>query len=558
MEVCVEGANRAAPSSSIGDIAHFEFTKSGVLPSPSRCRDTDPGPEWWSPKYRCIFSPRSLREFCKAQSTARSTSYGHDKENSQDPEDEDAVVAPPMASLFEVTRLRNIRSKLNEPARSDRSEISDLISEGKVNMAEADELFRTFSCSLNHYLWGGIALLHSELSSARKSSALLTTAILAVTALHLPGKEALFDVCYTEFLALICDSMFARYHSLDDIRGLCIGAFWLSEVSWKLSGHAVRIAMEMNLHLSFPKAMRTPSLENLEHARLWYFLYVCDHHFSIAYGRPPMIHEDATITCHESFLQLPGITQPDHRLHSQVGVFIILSRIQNTFGLDDEEQFDEGKVLRMRQFNLDLDGWRTTWESRLAPNPYVATYPAKGVVLHYHFAKLQLNALAYRGLSEQTASVMSTAQREFASFAVLSAENLLNVVLSEPDIRSCLVGVPLYLHTIITFSVVFLLKIHLKWSRLTPCSGQRHLSNYIAKGLQGMLNRLRKWDEDGQGRSDTMPQSARGIWPNYRAPLTATAPAQEVDYAEMAEFYGLEDQYFPVDFFNTLTAQIPG
>lgn len=287
------------------------------------------------------------------------------RENSQDPEDEDAVVAPPMASLFEVTRLRNIRSKLNEPARSDRSEISDLISEGKVNMAEADELFRTFSCSLNHYLWGGIALLHSELSSARKSSALLTTAILAVTALHLPGKEALFDVCYTEFLALICDSMFARYHSLDDIRGLCIGAFWLSEVSWKLSGHAVRIAMEMNLHLSFPKAMRTPSLENLEHARLWYFLYVCDHHFSIAYGRPPMIHEDATITCHESFLQLPGITQPDHRLHSQVGVFIILSRIQNTFGLDDEEQFDEGKVLRMRQFNLDLDGWRTTWESRL-------------------------------------------------------------------------------------------------------------------------------------------------------------------------------------------------
>lgn len=201
------------------------------------------------------------------------------------------------------------------------------------------------------------------------------------------------------------------------------------------------------------------------------------------------------------------------------------------------------------------------------------------MVLHYHFAKLQLNALAYRGLSEQTASVMSTAQREFASFAVLSAENLLNVVLSEPDIRSCLVGVPLYLHTIITFSVVFLLKIHLKWSRLTPCcetnhlirliegcitligekkAGQRHLSNYIAKGLQGMLNRLRKWDEDGQGRSDTMPQSARGIWPNYRAPLTATAPAQEVDYAEMAEFYGLEDQYFPVDFFNTLTAQIPG
>jgi len=42
--------------------------------------------------------------------------------------------------------------------------------------------------------------------------------------------------------------MLDRYHALDDVRVCAIGAFWLSDVSWKLSGHAIRIATELNLH----------------------------------------------------------------------------------------------------------------------------------------------------------------------------------------------------------------------------------------------------------------------------------------------------------------------
>lgn len=96
---------------------------------------------------------------------------------------------------------------------------------------EAKELFVIFSQSLNHYLWGGIALVHEDLNAVRNSSTLLLTAILAVTALHVPGKTKTFDICYSEFLTRVCDSMLDRYHNLDTVRGLCIGAFWLSDVS---------------------------------------------------------------------------------------------------------------------------------------------------------------------------------------------------------------------------------------------------------------------------------------------------------------------------------------
>ena len=88
-----------------------------------------------------------------------------------------------------------------------------------------------FSISLNQYLFGGVALGHDDLTSVRKSSSLLASALIAVTALHVRGKEDVFDAAYTEFISLVSESMFDRRHSLDDIRAFCIGAFWLSDVS---------------------------------------------------------------------------------------------------------------------------------------------------------------------------------------------------------------------------------------------------------------------------------------------------------------------------------------
>lgn len=328
-------------------------------------------------------SPVDGSSFSQSPGVARAVPQGHPsgpspirptgmtRENSveaetRDDEDQDAIVGAPMASLFEVTKLRNIRNdpwaRVRRPP--SRAQQPDFIAQGKFSEHEAEQLFTRFGETLNAYLWGGIALVHNTLAATRASSALLTAAILAVTALHAQDEGRAFDTCYPIFIELVGQAMFDRYHTLDDVRGLCIGAFWLSDLSWKLSGLAVRIATELNLHQFCAKALRDGP-QYIEEARLWYLLYVCDHHFSIAYGRPPVINENSTITCHEDFLQLQGITEADFRLHSQVGVFIILSRVFHTFGSDRSRMIASDEFEILRRFDVELGHWRNHWETRL-------------------------------------------------------------------------------------------------------------------------------------------------------------------------------------------------
>ena len=198
----------------------------------------------------------------------------------------------------------------------------------------------------------------------RRSSSLLCAAVMTVSALHVPQSEEIFEICYSEFVNLVSRSILHRDHSLDDIRALCIGAFWLSELSWKLSGLAVRIATELNIHQAFQKLQRGESGQ-YERAQLWYFLYVCDHHFSIAYGRPPVIHESHAIRSYETFLQHPAAGPSDIRLGGQVALFIILTSAYYTFGSDSRVCLTEDDFATLRAYGLEVESWRIKWQSRL-------------------------------------------------------------------------------------------------------------------------------------------------------------------------------------------------
>ncbi|KAL1616958.1 hypothetical protein SLS56_011226 [Neofusicoccum ribis] len=520
------------------------------------------------------------------------------RENSPEPPgkeepEEDALTAGPMASLFEVTKLKNIRSSTSErPDGTRRNPMAhDIIAQGKISEALAEELFRRFSTSLNQYIWGGVALVHDNLQSVRESSPLLLTSILSVTALHVPDAEQILDVCYNEFLALVSESMFERYHSLDDVRALCIGAFYLSEVSWKLSGHAVRMATEMHLHTAFSKSV-TGSLDNIERARLWYLLYVCDHHFSLAYNRPPVIHEDESVIDHERFLALPTITNADLRLQSQVGVFKILSRVFSKFGHDSDRPIAMDDLPVIRRFNADLDEWKNNWESRLAPNQYIETYPAKGCTLHLNFAKLQLNCICLRGLSHLAPN---DPRREFINMAVENATTCLSFVLDEPDIRNAIVGVPLYLSTTITFSTVFLMKVHTNWrsaqlntnfglivelvERIIKLLGDakasdRHVSTHTARGLAHMLKKFKEREARVMHAhakrnpsinttiSNTSINTAQTMSPVDATMVWQQPSSQPTDMpmswaGSSLDWFGLDDQYLPAGVFDAVASSLP-
>ncbi|KAJ5219852.1 hypothetical protein N7468_009056 [Penicillium chermesinum] len=455
-----------------------------------------------------------------------------------------SLVTAPMGSLYEVTQLSENRgSSPGNLYAPDQALVTDFISRGVVELQEAEELFYHFDVVLNRYLWDGALLAHKDLASVRRSSSMLSAAILAVTALHMPNKERTFDTCYTEFAKLASESMLGHHHTLDDIRAVCIGAFWLADVSWKLSGYAVRIATERNLHQFYRKAAQG-SAEHQEQARLWYLLYTLEHHFSIAYGRPPIIHEDASITQHNTFTRLPSVSQGDLRLHSQVDLFIILTRIYFAFGPDVDLEVSESEFPKIEQFDMELNDWKSAWLPRLVGNRHIGSYPYQGVYMHYHFSRLQLHSVALRTYHSSTSSrLMSSERRKLANLAIESAIATLQVVLDEKDMQRALVGVPLYLHSMITFAAVFLMKLAAKACSSTNSGGQsqrnsiasadllvdigqvralvgrvidlmiscsrraseRHLSHHIARGLQKMLTGLEEWERRNGSQSFTGP-----------------------------------------------------
>ncbi|KAJ3540531.1 hypothetical protein NM208_g5029 [Fusarium decemcellulare] len=484
------------------------------------------------------------------------------------------TVEEPMNSLYEVTRLRNIRS--NRAARQQpgcQEELNDFISRGVISEHEAEELYKTFHMSLNHYLWVGLEQTHPSFNSVRKSSELLTATILAVTALHIPTSAETFDKCYKEFLALISSSMFSRYHSIDDVRGLCIAAFWLSDVSWKLSGHAIRIATELNIHQSFAKALEGDK-EHFLRARLWYMLYVCDHHFSIAYGRPPMIAESTQIREHELFLASPFAGPLDARILSQVALMQILTRVYERFGqrrLPDPHQIrygtngtsqdssadmlDEDDFVDLRNFNLEIEQWRMRWYARQQSNNCIGTFPPKGIILYSYFAKLQLNILAVRGVSLNSGK-LSTERKEFTNMAISAAASILTFVLEEEDLRRALVGTPLYVHTMIAFASVFLMKVATKWNRImgfniehsylnvshllekmivllkSSVTSDRHVLHHIAAGLEKMLAKMTaEADAEEHGRPLHTPQADQL---GYQKATNYATPAPGVAYGTTA------------------------
>ncbi|KAG7436382.1 Transcriptional activator of proteases prtT [Fusarium oxysporum f. sp. raphani] len=493
--------------------------------------------------------------------------------------DDGAIVDAPMVSLFRATKLRNIRSDPSSDGRAalDRRHQPDFISQGRISLAEAEHLFSAFQGTLNAYLWGGVALVHDTLSSARESSSLLVAAILAVAALHTQDDGQRFDRCYVVLAELASQAMFQRYHTLDDIRGLCIGAFWLSDLSWKLSGLAVRIATELNIHQHCARALRGET-SHCEKARLWYLLYVCDHHFSIAYGRPPVIAEDVTLINHEGFLALPGASGADMRLHSQVSIFIILSRTYRTFGLDRSRVVANDEFDAIRRYNGELGKWKQTWESRLGElvcDPQIGDYPRKGVLLHYHFARLLLFSVCLQGLRPTDSFLISRERQDFISTAVDSASAALRLILEDSDMRRAVVGVPLYLLTTIAYSSIFLIKVCSSWravvvhlsvddvvnlvgpiiSMLNATQAYaRHVAHYIGQGLSTMLDRFKSGES---ARNVLMPQD-----PNKTSEVPQDSrPAQQQDWDlsyswMMGDQLGMGLEYYPGDLLGIIGSQM--
>ena len=391
-------------------------------------------------------------------------------------EDNSDLIPLPMNNLYSLADARNSHLIRVDPGDANGP---DLIHQGILSLDDAGFLFDHFRDRINPLLWDGILCSHTSLQAARDSSSLLVAVILTVAALHVPDREHLLAAAYGGFVSLMRGSCLLRCHNLDAVRALCIGAFHLTSLSWALCSRAVRVATEMNLHKSSLQFARG-SHESYERVRLWYILYVCDHQFALAYGRPPMMHEDAAIRNAEKLLSSGLSSKGDHGLVAQVKLFRILADSYFKYGCDPDLELGAEDFERVHAFNVSVDQWRLDHQSARAIDHATSSLtPAKANALYYHLARFQLNSVSLRGISARSNTQddpkieMSWDRQEAANNATVAAMSTVRLIREDVDLQNALNGLPIFTHAMIAVCASFLLKLAVVFGE--PSSDSEHM-----------------------------------------------------------------------------------
>ncbi|CAH0045268.1 unnamed protein product [Clonostachys solani] len=374
--------------------------------------------------------------------------------------DDSDLVPLPMNNLYNLTDPNSSQLIRVNPADVNGP---DFISQGVLPISEAEFLFNHYRDNINPLLWDGILCSHRTLAAVRQSSSLMVAVVLTVAALHIPNREQSLHATYGAFVSLMRGSCLLRCQNLDVIRALCIGAFYLTSLSWAICSRAVRVATEMNLHKSSLQFARG-SLESYERVRLWHVLYVCDHQFALAYGRPPLMHEDAAIRNADKILHSGLSSKGDHGLVAQVKLFRILANSYFMYGCDPDLELDGQDFGKLQEFNISVDQWRLEYQPKAVGLGDHSLLPPKTNTLYYHLARFQLNSVSLRGISGKegvpaTPNLdMSWDRQEASNVAIMAAMNTARLIVDDSELQKALIGLPIFTHAMIAVCASFLLK----------------------------------------------------------------------------------------------------
>ncbi|KAK0509191.1 hypothetical protein JMJ35_008562 [Cladonia borealis] len=208
----------------------------------------------------------------------------------------------------------------------------DLASRGLVSQKTLEKHFDYYCENLDHFIHR-ILPAGDTLASVQRRSSLLLAAI-CTTAAVCAGSDD-YQTCLDAFIGEVTTKMFSSTHTFDDVRALCIGAFWLGKISSALNALAARIAGELNLHRCITKMPHTKKI-CYDRSRLHFLVYICDHHCSLSHGRPPMTREIKAV---KSLRALKFSTAADLDLISQVELWSISTQVFDSFGAATDRTF---------------------------------------------------------------------------------------------------------------------------------------------------------------------------------------------------------------------------
>lgn len=428
----------------------------------------------------------------------------------------------------------------------------DLISCGLISPRAAEDLFSFYQQHLDPCIHNMLEE-DDSLASVRARSSLLAAAICSVAAFCKGSQD--YQSCLDAFTREVSRKVFAETHTFDDVRALCVGAFWLNEISSALNGlgecpssgsnrearltttlyPAVRIATELDLHRCITKMPHTKKA-CYDRTRLYFLVYLCDHHCSLSRGRPPMTREMRTLKSPGVFLQSELSTRSDLRLISQVELWSVTRRVFDIFGADIESLIVRSRSVELEKLSREYDTWYQDWFESLSLQRDFDNFSRLLFDLYHHSAKLYLFSHAFRGPVHADTNHLSPGPDNTAHFthrALQSALAVIRCVVEETKTSIWLQKLPFYLGTMIAFASVCAIRTATQGNSIgdaTPSqildslrqlvellnassttASQPHPITSIARGLAAVMspNGLRRpshepMDEDTSGLSNNL------------------------------------------------------
>ncbi|KGO70008.1 Transcription factor, fungi [Penicillium expansum] len=361
----------------------------------------------------------------------------------------------------------------------------DLISCGIISQAIAEELFTFYKQNLNPCIHN-ILTDNDTLSTIRTRSPLFTTAICTVSALCTGSED--YNALLKHFTTQVSGKVFSSSHTFDDVRALCIGALWLNEISTALNSLAVRISTELDLHRCITKMPHTKRA-CYDRTRLYWLVYLCDHHCSLIHGRPPLTRDFNSLRRPRDFLQSYFTNPSDLSLISQVELWSMGSRVFDVFGADIECSEASQRSDKLAQLSAAYDGWLEEWLSMLSFTNAPATFSRRVFDLYFHSAKLYLFSHIFRGSSQDTnlpEAGPDIGAGNFAHDAVRSALGIIRCIVDDNKSSSWLGKLPNYIGTMVAFACVCLVKVSAQqgpWDREL-----QGIPNYLQRLVQVLLS----------------------------------------------------------------------
>ena len=453
----------------------------------------------------------------------------------------------------------------------------DFVSRGVITEAEADRLTKSYIGHLDHFFYGHVQK-YANLSEIRRTSTLLALTLCTVAAIHDPHGSQMYDRLSRELRNVTSSLLFRTRLGLEDIKALCMGSYWLGDMTWILSALTARKAIAMHYHTSHLKQPHTDR-EGFCRSQMWLLIYLANEQTTLLRGAPACgVGRD--FIDWESHLASPYAGEVDLRLISHIDLLLLLSRVRETYGVDMMKPVPQTLIPQLRQYLVDLENWGNKWTGRLARNQWLGSFPSQAVQLHWRFAKFFICTHAYRGLNvESTTLRLSPELEDIATSAISTAMSILQMLIDSEELRAYLVGIPHYFHTMFAFAAVFLLKVATRYKQHVqvdlnvvfdtsrrvldifqscPCAKQ-HLVHRIAQGLKEMVERYeeqvtapRKPTNGALGVNGTrMPQHQPGglsssahtsnTMNNNSASFPALDPSQNLVPQDMVGWLDLEN-----------------